>query len=154
VQLRWVTANTATILTVNAAWDTNPDTTYTYAIGGIGYKIKTAAVQEESGGFLEILGEKVQLHIDRADYDGDATIRCSLIRNGASAITSGDTRKTIKLGNTTERDWPQNSFGSDDTKRAAKLQILLENYDTDRPILLKSLSFTYSVESSHVGSNP
>lgn len=41
VQRRRITANTATQLTVNAAWDTNPNTTYSYVVGGIDFQLDT-----------------------------------------------------------------------------------------------------------------
>jgi hypothetical protein len=41
VQRRRITANTATQLTVSSAWDTTPNTTYTYVVGAIDFEVDT-----------------------------------------------------------------------------------------------------------------
>jgi hypothetical protein len=41
IQRRRITANTATQLTVTPAWSNNPNTTYTYVIGGVDFQLDT-----------------------------------------------------------------------------------------------------------------
>lgn len=41
VQRRRISSNTATVITVTSAWSTNPDTTWTYVIGGVDFEIDT-----------------------------------------------------------------------------------------------------------------
>jgi hypothetical protein len=42
IQRRRITANTANVLTVDVAWSTNPNSTYTFVIGGIDFQWDTA----------------------------------------------------------------------------------------------------------------
>lgn len=41
IQRRRITSNTATALTITPAWDNNPNTTYTYVVGGIDFQLDT-----------------------------------------------------------------------------------------------------------------
>lgn len=42
IQRRRISSNTATVLTVSAAWDSNPNATFTYVVGGIDWQLDTA----------------------------------------------------------------------------------------------------------------
>ncbi len=128
-QLRWVKSNTNTTITVNANWDTNPASGWSYAVGGIGYKFITGGVTHTEKGFMTLRGRQFQAHIDRNGYTGSDTVFCSLLRDGATAITTGDTKKTLPLGDTDGiTDWPGTKFGSAQAQRAGQLQIMIENY--------------------------
>lgn len=49
IQRRRITANTATQLTISSAWDTNPNTDYTYIVGGIDFQLDTAWMLSPDG---------------------------------------------------------------------------------------------------------
>lgn len=49
VQRRRIIANTATVLTISAAWDTNPNSTYTYVVGGIDFQLDTPWMLSAAG---------------------------------------------------------------------------------------------------------
>ncbi|MFA4972095.1 MAG: hypothetical protein WC683_05745 [bacterium] len=151
-QLRWVTANTGTQLTVGAAWDSNPAAGWKYYVGGIGFRVVSAGVQMAGEGFHYVTPTGVAFHIDRNSYSGTDSMYCYILTDGATSIYSGDTKKTVALGDSSKLlDWPSVAFSANDHVEGGQIQVCLENYQTDRAIRVKRFVLNYRVDPTRLG---
>lgn len=144
-ELRYITGNTATVLTVNSAWTTTPAVGDKYHVGGIGLRVVTGSIIAVADGFFPLSFKGVQLQIDRQSYSDDAVVYCYPLMNRATAITSGETKPTINIGSTTELDSPVCGFTSALTTRGREGQICIENYQGDRAIKILRIAALYDI---------
>ncbi|HUW57762.1 MAG TPA: hypothetical protein VMZ92_14070, partial [Planctomycetota bacterium] len=149
VQLTYVTSNTGTALTVSPVMTGTPAAGWHYEVGGIGMRLVSAGVKKPvPDGYATIGAKSIALHIDRAvggsTYSGSDTAYCYLLLDGATSIVTGDTKRTVALGDGTKiLDFPAQDFGVADQREAGMAQVCIENYQTDRPILIRGIVFNY-----------
>lgn len=144
-ELRYVTTNTGTTLTLNSALTATPTAGYKYYVGGIGMRIVTGSVVAVMDGYYPISFRGVQIQIDRQGYVDDAKVYCYPLMNRATAITSGETKPTINIGSSTELDSPVCGFNAALTTRGKEGQICIENFQGDRPIKILRIAAPYDV---------
>ena len=144
-QLRYITTNNGTQLTVNAAWDTNPSAGWLYHVGGIHQKIVTPAMTALGDGWLYVVVSGVQMEIDRMSYTDDAVVYVYPLIDRASSIVTGETKATANIGNATIGDWPVAAFTSGLTTRAGEAQVVIESYQGDRPVRIRKIAVPYEI---------
>lgn len=93
IQRRRITSNTATELTVSAAWDTNPNATYTYVIGGIDFQLDTPWMNNPS----VFIKKRFEFFFAEASTD-DTTVTLDIDLFTSKNESEPRTTKTLSLG--------------------------------------------------------
>jgi hypothetical protein len=84
-QRRRITANTGTQITVSAAWDANPDTTYTYVLGGVLFDWRSAWLDSGTPWSKKRL-EFIYLHVGSPDATADFDLDVYTDNNESEAV--------------------------------------------------------------------
>ena len=153
-ELRYITGNTATVLAVSSNWTNAPVVGDKYEIGGIGYRIvgPAAIAAQQGDGFHVVNAERLHLQIERDGYEGSDTAYAYLLVDGATSITTGDTKKTFELGDADNiGNWPSVAFGGDDEKGNGTVQACIENYQTERAVRIRKMILVYKAFDISVG---
>lgn len=88
IQRRRITSNTATQLTIASAWTTNPDTTYTYVVGGIQFEFDTPWMD---GGSPFVKKRFEYLFAQLGSDDAGVVVTLELYTNYDTTVVRADT---------------------------------------------------------------
>ena len=144
-QIRRIASNTATKLTVNSAWTVNPATGWTYAVGGIHYRVKTGAAQLGSNPFHQANVTSISIQHRRENTD-TAVVYASLYLDSSATATAAPS--AVNVGDATEGNYPACDV-PDGTSQGHNLQVSIEGVFVDRSFKLIAIGVYYEPVDIH-----